>query len=165
MDSGEICGWYQLEAVPIILTTDSNIGELKRKIVSEEVERALTKLGPAKLAERQLGYRAYKLESPEDLYNPFVSMYFGAVYVTWLSKYEESQQGKRIGSSNHVFAVENADFPTVNFGDELKETTVNSGDENDAPGYAMSGKLNAKSALHSLGVVLQKLLAYHALSS
>ncbi|QHO23914.1 putative auxin efflux carrier component 1c [Arachis hypogaea] len=133
--------------------------------VSEEVERALTKLGPAKLAERQLGYRAYKLESPEDLYNPFVSMYFGAVYVTWLSKYEESQQGKRIGSSNHVFAVENADFPTVNFGDELKETTVNSGDENDAPGYAMSGKLNAKSALHSLGVVLQKLLAYHALSS
>ncbi|XLS48101.1 hypothetical protein HN51_022459 [Arachis hypogaea] len=29
----------------------------------------------------------------------------------------------------------------------------------------MSGKLNAKSALHSLGVVLQKLLADHALSS
>ncbi|MED6159007.1 hypothetical protein PIB30_038316 [Stylosanthes scabra] len=36
----------------------------------------------------QLGYRAYKLESPEDLYNPFVSMYFGAAYVTWLSEYE-----------------------------------------------------------------------------
>ncbi|XP_052112987.1 uncharacterized protein LOC127744762 isoform X2 [Arachis duranensis] len=69
------------------------------------------------------------------------------------------------GSSNHVFAVENADSPTVNSGDELKETTVNSGDENDTPGYAMSGKLNAKSALHSLGVVLQKLLADHALSS
>ncbi|KAL4364682.1 hypothetical protein HN51_024488 [Arachis hypogaea] len=57
--------------------------------------------------------------------------------------------------------------------DELKETTVNSGDEDaralgtfgyDAPEYAMSGKLNSKSALHSLGVVLQKLLV-HALSS
>nr|XP_029143989.1 uncharacterized protein LOC112704057 [Arachis hypogaea] len=40
----------------------------------------------------QLGYRAYKLESPEDLYNPFVSMYFGAAYVTWLSEYEERER-------------------------------------------------------------------------
>ncbi|KAL4391106.1 hypothetical protein AHAS_Ahas03G0211900 [Arachis hypogaea] len=68
-----------------------------------------------------------------------------------------------IGSSNHVFTVKNVDSPTVNSGNELKETTVNSGDKNDASGYAMSGKLNAKSGLHSLDVVLQKLLADYAL--
>jgi len=37
---------------------------------------------------RELGFRAYKLESVEDLSNPFVSMYFGAAYVAWLSEYE-----------------------------------------------------------------------------
>ncbi|KAL5100645.1 hypothetical protein RYX36_004972 [Vicia faba] len=36
----------------------------------------------------ELGFRAYKLESVEDLSNPFVSMYFGAAYVAWLSEYE-----------------------------------------------------------------------------
>ena len=36
----------------------------------------------------ELGYRAYKLESVDDLSNPFVSMYFGAAYVAWLAEYE-----------------------------------------------------------------------------
>ncbi|CAK8534687.1 unnamed protein product [Lathyrus sativus] len=36
----------------------------------------------------ELGFRAYKLESVDDLSNPFVSMYFGAAYVSWLSEYE-----------------------------------------------------------------------------
>ncbi|KAF1866784.1 hypothetical protein Lal_00018169 [Lupinus albus] len=36
----------------------------------------------------ELGYRAYKLESVDDLKCPFVSMYFGAAYVAWLSEYE-----------------------------------------------------------------------------
>ncbi|KHN21383.1 hypothetical protein glysoja_026584 [Glycine soja] len=36
----------------------------------------------------ELGYRAYRLESVDDLNNPFVSMYFGAAYVAWLSEYE-----------------------------------------------------------------------------
>ncbi|CAL0326377.1 unnamed protein product [Lupinus luteus] len=36
----------------------------------------------------ELGYRAYKLESIDDLKCPFVSMYFGAAYVAWLSEYE-----------------------------------------------------------------------------
>ncbi|KAI5440763.1 hypothetical protein KIW84_010292 [Lathyrus oleraceus] len=36
----------------------------------------------------ELGFRAYKLESVDDLSNPFVSMYFGAAYVAWLSEYE-----------------------------------------------------------------------------
>ncbi|XP_061350599.1 uncharacterized protein LOC133295761 [Gastrolobium bilobum] len=36
----------------------------------------------------ELGYRAYKLETVDDLNNPFASMYFGAAYVAWLSEYE-----------------------------------------------------------------------------
>lgn len=37
---------------------------------------------------RDLSYKAYKVESVEDLTKPFVSMYFGAAYVAWLSEYE-----------------------------------------------------------------------------
>ncbi|KAL3643126.1 hypothetical protein CASFOL_013941 [Castilleja foliolosa] len=34
------------------------------------------------------GYKDYKAESVEDLTKPFVSMYFGAAYLNWLSEYE-----------------------------------------------------------------------------
>lgn len=34
------------------------------------------------------GYQDYKAESVEDLTKPFVSMYFGAAYLNWLSEYE-----------------------------------------------------------------------------
>ncbi|KAJ9551252.1 hypothetical protein OSB04_015297 [Centaurea solstitialis] len=37
---------------------------------------------------RDLGYRAYKMDSLDDVTKPFVSMYFGAAYVVWLSEYE-----------------------------------------------------------------------------
>jgi hypothetical protein len=37
---------------------------------------------------RELGYRAYRLDSAGDLTKPFVSMYFGAAYLAWLSEYE-----------------------------------------------------------------------------
>lgn len=37
---------------------------------------------------KDLGYKGYKVESVEDLTKPFVSMYFGAAYVAWLSEYE-----------------------------------------------------------------------------
>ncbi|GLJ52663.1 hypothetical protein SUGI_1120900 [Cryptomeria japonica] len=37
---------------------------------------------------KDLGYKAYKIRSIEDLSNPFLSMYFGAAYVCWLSTYE-----------------------------------------------------------------------------
>ncbi|XXG74476.1 hypothetical protein AAC387_Pa07g3186 [Persea americana] len=33
------------------------------------------------------GYKAYKVHSVDDLSNPFVSMYFGAAYLNWLSEY------------------------------------------------------------------------------
>ncbi|KAL2331011.1 hypothetical protein Fmac_018592 [Flemingia macrophylla] len=36
----------------------------------------------------EMGYRNYRLESADDLNNPFVSMYFGAAYVAWLSEYD-----------------------------------------------------------------------------
>uniref|UniRef100_A0A7N0RHF8 Transglycosylase SLT domain-containing protein n=1 Tax=Kalanchoe fedtschenkoi TaxID=63787 RepID=A0A7N0RHF8_KALFE len=37
---------------------------------------------------KDLGYKAYKVDSAEDLTRPFVSMYFGAAYLAWLSEYE-----------------------------------------------------------------------------
>ncbi|XP_065864464.1 uncharacterized protein [Euphorbia lathyris] len=36
----------------------------------------------------ELGYRAYRVESIDDMKNPFVSMYFGAAYLAYLSQYE-----------------------------------------------------------------------------
>ncbi|WOL12271.1 hypothetical protein Cni_G21037 [Canna indica] len=41
---------------------------------------------------KDVGYRAYKVKSVDDLYNPFVSMYFGASYFAWLSQYEGRQR-------------------------------------------------------------------------
>ncbi|WVZ77725.1 hypothetical protein U9M48_025556 [Paspalum notatum var. saurae] len=38
------------------------------------------------------GYRVYSVISVDDLYNPFASMYFGASYLVWLSKYEGREQ-------------------------------------------------------------------------
>lgn len=41
---------------------------------------------------KELGYKAYKIQSVEDLSNPFLSMYFGAAYVCWLSLYESRER-------------------------------------------------------------------------
>ncbi|XP_020586367.1 uncharacterized protein LOC110028733 isoform X2 [Phalaenopsis equestris] len=43
---------------------------------------------------RDLGFRAYEVNSVEDLYNPFVSMYFGAAYYTWLSEFEGRERSQ-----------------------------------------------------------------------
>ncbi|XP_052179214.1 uncharacterized protein LOC127792653 isoform X2 [Diospyros lotus] len=37
---------------------------------------------------KDLGFQAYKVESSDDLTKPFVSLYYGAAYMAWLSKYE-----------------------------------------------------------------------------
>ncbi|XP_057950159.1 uncharacterized protein LOC131145098 isoform X1 [Malania oleifera] len=37
---------------------------------------------------KDLGYNAYRIESVDDLGKPFISMYFGAAYMAWLSEYE-----------------------------------------------------------------------------
>ncbi|KAG1326410.1 Endo-type membrane-bound lytic murein transglycosylase A [Cocos nucifera] len=48
---------------------------------------------------KDLGCRAYEVKSVDDLYNPFVSMYFGAAYLSWLSEYEGRQR-------SHEFIVQ-----------------------------------------------------------
>ncbi|KAI5061190.1 hypothetical protein GOP47_0023695 [Adiantum capillus-veneris] len=42
-----------------------------------------------------LGYKAYSIHVVEDLYRPFVSMYFAASYMSWLSTYEGRQRDDR----------------------------------------------------------------------
>ncbi|ONK65812.1 uncharacterized protein A4U43_C06F1220 [Asparagus officinalis] len=37
---------------------------------------------------REIGHKEYKVSSVDDVYNPFVSMYFGASYFDWLSEYK-----------------------------------------------------------------------------
>ncbi|KAL0353384.1 UNVERIFIED_CONTAM: hypothetical protein Sangu_0919700 [Sesamum angustifolium] len=37
---------------------------------------------------KDVGFKGYIVESVEDLTKPFVSVYFGAAYMTWLSEYE-----------------------------------------------------------------------------
>ncbi|XP_027172854.1 uncharacterized protein LOC113772460 isoform X2 [Coffea eugenioides] len=37
---------------------------------------------------KDVGYKAYIVDSVDDLCKPFVSMYFGAAYLAWLSEYE-----------------------------------------------------------------------------
>ena len=37
---------------------------------------------------REFGYRAYRVDSVDDMTKPFVSVYFGAAYLAWLSEYE-----------------------------------------------------------------------------
>lgn len=39
-----------------------------------------------------LGYKAYSINVAEDLYRPFVSMYFAASYMSWLSTFEGRQR-------------------------------------------------------------------------
>ncbi|KAG8069887.1 hypothetical protein GUJ93_ZPchr0006g44913 [Zizania palustris] len=48
---------------------------------------------------RDCGYRAYIVNSVDDLYNPFASMYFGAAYLGWLSQYEGRER-------SHEFIVQ-----------------------------------------------------------
>ncbi|XP_037454779.1 uncharacterized protein LOC119325134 isoform X2 [Triticum dicoccoides] len=48
---------------------------------------------------RDCGYTAYAVSSVDDLYNPFASMYFGAAYLGWLSRYEGRER-------SHEFIVQ-----------------------------------------------------------
>ncbi|KAF5950315.1 hypothetical protein HYC85_012308 [Camellia sinensis] len=41
---------------------------------------------------KDLGYKAYIVESVDNLTKPFVSLYFGATYLAWLSQYEGSKE-------------------------------------------------------------------------
>lgn len=51
--------------------------------------------GTADWLYKELGYKAYRVESAEDLTKPFVSMYFGAAYLAWLSQYEGRERSPK----------------------------------------------------------------------
>ncbi|KQJ93546.1 hypothetical protein BRADI_3g05286v3 [Brachypodium distachyon] len=48
---------------------------------------------------KDCSYKAYTVNSVDDLYNPFASMYFGAAYLGWLSQYEGRER-------SHEFIVQ-----------------------------------------------------------
>ncbi|KAJ6768296.1 TRANSGLYCOSYLASE [Salix koriyanagi] len=59
---------------------------------------------------RDLGYRAYEVEgNPENLYRPFVSVYFGAAYLKWLSNFEE-----KVRMSKKVSRPDGSSVPSAN---------------------------------------------------
>ncbi|KAG0469985.1 hypothetical protein HPP92_016685 [Vanilla planifolia] len=56
---------------------------------------------------RDLGFRAYEVKSVEDLYNPFISMYFGVAYYSWLSKYEGRERNQEFLVQAYLGGPEN----------------------------------------------------------
>ncbi|PKA64082.1 hypothetical protein AXF42_Ash005094 [Apostasia shenzhenica] len=56
---------------------------------------------------RDLGFRAYEVNSVEDLYNPFVSMYFGAAYYSWLAEYEGRERSREFIVQAYLGGPEN----------------------------------------------------------
>ncbi|KAI3955409.1 hypothetical protein MKW98_018510 [Papaver atlanticum] len=56
---------------------------------------------------RELGYKAYKIDSVEDLLNPFASMYFAAAYLVWLNKYEGRERSPQFVIQAYLGGPEN----------------------------------------------------------
>ncbi|URE27435.1 Transglycosylase SLT domain [Musa troglodytarum] len=56
---------------------------------------------------KDVGCRAYKVMSVDDLYNPLVSMYFGASYVAWLSQYEGRERSYQFIVQAYLCGPEN----------------------------------------------------------
>ncbi|XP_038691080.1 uncharacterized protein LOC119989550 [Tripterygium wilfordii] len=59
----------------------------------------------------ELGYRAYKVDSADDLTKPFVSMYFGAAYMAWLSEYEGMERTPQFVVQAYLAGPKNVDTP------------------------------------------------------
>ncbi|EPS74207.1 hypothetical protein M569_00548, partial [Genlisea aurea] len=57
---------------------------------------------------KDLGYRGYAVESVEDLSKPFVSMYFGAAYMKWLSEYEGRERTLQFVVQAYLSGPQNA---------------------------------------------------------
>ncbi|KAM7532397.1 hypothetical protein LguiB_035807 [Lonicera macranthoides] len=57
---------------------------------------------------KELGYNAYTVESVEDLTKPFVSVYFGAAYMAWLSTYEGRERTPQFVVQAYVEGPKNA---------------------------------------------------------
>eukprot|EP00898_Chlorokybus_atmophyticus_P001738 jgi/Chlat1/2565/Chrsp175S02400 len=43
---------------------------------------------------RDMGYRAFGIPKEQDLYDPYVSMYYGAAFLLWLSTYNGSKRSQ-----------------------------------------------------------------------
>ncbi|KAL9266545.1 hypothetical protein AKJ16_DCAP19191 [Drosera capensis] len=56
---------------------------------------------------KELGYKAYKVESAEDLKRPFVTMYFGAAYMAWLSEYEGRERSPKFVVQAYLLGPKN----------------------------------------------------------
>ncbi|XP_024532668.1 uncharacterized protein LOC112346933 [Selaginella moellendorffii] len=69
---------------PAMLCTIAEISS-KRLLFGTDTGIMQTPFSTAAWLYTNLGYKSYKLKSAEDLTKPFVSMYFGAAYVCWLS--------------------------------------------------------------------------------
>lgn len=58
----------------------------------------------------ELSYRAYRLDSVDDLTKPFVSMYFGAAYLAWLSDYEGRERTRQFVVQAYIAGPQNVDL-------------------------------------------------------
>ncbi|KAM6582848.1 hypothetical protein CsatB_009850 [Cannabis sativa] len=58
----------------------------------------------------ELGFRAYKVDSIDDLTKPFVSMYFGAAYFLWLSEYEGRERTPQFVVQAYIAGPKNVNF-------------------------------------------------------
>ncbi|KAL5568356.1 hypothetical protein UlMin_024931 [Ulmus minor] len=58
----------------------------------------------------ELGYRAYKVDSVDDLTKPFVSMYFGTAYFMWLSEYEGRERNPQFIVQAYIAGPKNVNF-------------------------------------------------------
>ncbi|GMH07942.1 hypothetical protein Nepgr_009782 [Nepenthes gracilis] len=59
---------------------------------------------------KELGYRAYIVESADDLRKPFVSMYFGAAYMAWLSEYEGRERSPKFVVQAYLLGPKNVNL-------------------------------------------------------
>ncbi|WCJ37136.1 hypothetical protein M5689_018291 [Euphorbia peplus] len=58
----------------------------------------------------ELGYRAYRVDSVDDLQNPFVSMYFGAAYLAYLSVYEGRERSPQFVVQAYISGPKNVNL-------------------------------------------------------
>ncbi|CAA3009681.1 Serine/threonine-protein kinase ATM [Olea europaea subsp. europaea] len=59
---------------------------------------------------RDLGYKGYIVKSLEDLTTPFVSMYFGAANVAWLSEYEGRERSPQFVVEAYISGPQNVNL-------------------------------------------------------
>ncbi|CAN8293107.1 unnamed protein product [Cochlearia groenlandica] len=59
---------------------------------------------------KELGYRAYRVDSADDLTKPFASMYFGVAYLVWLSEYEGRERSNQFIVQAYINGPDHVDL-------------------------------------------------------